>query len=733
MGEGDPGGAIVLSNRLIARRPYDEGAVRQLMGLHLAADDRGGALRAYDALVARLARDLELHPSAETSDLAEAVRNGGETSGHGQTRNGPSITTQHAPSVGGTDSAEPGVGHGASLPSSSPPTHDPPGAEPRQSGSPTPSRSKHNKRGWWAAGFVALLGLLFAWPMLATPPRDASGLLPDARPRVAVPPLQNLTGDPAWDRLGVVASHAASSELASTGLVEVYPADHLLAEIGDPQTPAPAVEDWARESGTRYLVRGSYHTRVSDLVMEVRITDLNGGVLLAAIPEVVAPSADAMTAVNRIVSRIAGTLALHLDPTHEYDFRGSTPSLAAFNAFVDASEHTLQGEWSAAEDDLRQAIQFDSSFVDAYWVLGTAALWNQQKWSALDSLVVVMEGRFHETGPVDRARLDNLRWSAANQRERALAAIREAANITGGMDRFVAGIQSVQLNRAHEAIYWLEGMDRDRGVVRRWQPYWAILGAAYHLAGRYEDELTTAEEARVRFASAPGSPLAQWYAPRFMAPHAALGRPDTVEAHVARALDRGWYDAGLMGARALRAFGYLEASKRSAGVVLEELLRNDTTSDIFSPLRRAEAFSLSGRHAESLEVYRDLMERFPMRADLLGQFGVAAARAGEVEEAGRTALQLQQWDEPYQDGKPLAWSARIHAALGDTAQAVRLLEGAFREGLQVHPAAALFGGDQRRAVGIWPATEWVFENVRGVPEFEALVTVRDSAGFRPGG
>lgn len=58
--------------------PYDERAARRLIALLDAGGDRAGALRTYDELVARLTREFEVEPAAETRALIDAVRSRGE-------------------------------------------------------------------------------------------------------------------------------------------------------------------------------------------------------------------------------------------------------------------------------------------------------------------------------------------------------------------------------------------------------------------------------------------------------------------------------------------------------------------------------------------------------------------------------------------------------------------------------------------------------------------------------
>lgn len=71
---GNQVGAARWAMRLTELSPYDESAVRRLVELLDRMGDRAGAVRAYEEFERRLARDLELEPSADTRALVEAIR-----------------------------------------------------------------------------------------------------------------------------------------------------------------------------------------------------------------------------------------------------------------------------------------------------------------------------------------------------------------------------------------------------------------------------------------------------------------------------------------------------------------------------------------------------------------------------------------------------------------------------------------------------------------------------------
>jgi SARP family transcriptional regulator, regulator of embCAB operon len=69
--------AVAVARQLVALEPYRESGHRTLMRAHLAAGDRGEAVRVYAALRSRLRDDLGVDPSEETQRLhLEALRTG---------------------------------------------------------------------------------------------------------------------------------------------------------------------------------------------------------------------------------------------------------------------------------------------------------------------------------------------------------------------------------------------------------------------------------------------------------------------------------------------------------------------------------------------------------------------------------------------------------------------------------------------------------------------------------
>jgi tetratricopeptide (TPR) repeat protein/TolB-like protein len=545
------------------------------------------------------------------------------------------------------------------------------------------------------------------------------------RNRVVVAPFENRTGDASLDQIGRIAADWVTNGLTLMGLAEVVSTLEVVAalsvaeEAGTPGVNRRPGDVLVEETRARILVSGSYHVRGDELEFQAQLVDMTEGAVLAASEPVRGSRDDPMGAIDRLQVQVMGAVAAHFDPQFETGSGGSPPNFEAYQAFMDAGDHSVRFEWREAEDDLRGAIALDSTFVQAYLILAIA-LENQREWSVQDSVVQVIERKFERLGPLDRAQLQQLQGHLSGDRAMAMAGARRAAELSPGMSRFQAAFTAVMSNRPREAIQFLESMDPDRGFVRRWKPYWLFLAAAHHQLGEYAKELRVYERARERFPDEWGWTESE------MPGLAARGRVRDVEERLGRALEQGFVGSAVLAARSLRAFGHRDAAARAARRVVEYFESHDSTHAVWGPndqggrapgLRAdlAEALSLLGRFEEAQPIYDELAQQFPGYVEAHGLLGVVAARRGDTKEASRIAKELEGLERPYLWGKHLAWSARIAAAQGDAQRAVRLLQQALSQGLRHHPGA------ERSDHGVWPSTEWVFESIRDDAAFQELM------------
>jgi predicted Zn-dependent protease len=271
------------------------------------------------------------------------------------------------------------------------------------------------------------------------------------------------------------------------------------------------------------------------------------------------------------------------------------------------------------------------------------------------------------------------------------------------------GSEAIRINRPHEAARVLEVIDPTRGELRGYRGYWMALTEAYHLVGRYEDELRAARRSR---ATDPADPAALVMEARALT---ALGR--TAEAlpliDVRLAMPWGIGPSPdvmmLVLARELQAHGHAAAAATVWQRLLVWLDARAAEPPQSPECRACRGYALAGlgRATEARSIFSALAEEDTTNVLAQRNLGVAAARTGDRTTAARAAARLTR-----ATGRevPLAlyWRAQIAAQLGDLAGATELLREALGRGL---PFTSTFFHESPE-----------LEPLRGFPPFRALVS-----------
>lgn len=143
-----------------------------------------------------------------------------------------------------------------------------------------------------------------------------------------------------------------------------------------------------------------------------------------------------------------------------------------------------------------EAAKLDSTFLTPI-IWAAAAHANIGRWPQCDSLLRIVDGKRAHLGPLDRGLLDL--WLASvrgddvgryNAARRMLAESPESE-----LARFLAGVTAIRSYRTAESIALLRHMPIERSTVR-WDIYGTQLATAYHVASRYDEELTEARRRR---------------------------------------------------------------------------------------------------------------------------------------------------------------------------------------------------------------------------------------------
>jgi len=144
-----------------------------------------------------------------------------------------------------------------------------------------------------------------------------------------------------------------------------------------------------------------------------------------------------------------------------------------------------------------------------------------------------------------------------------------------------------------------------------------------------------------------------------------------------------WYSPGILAAFValeLEAMGFDEASRAEMDRALAWFEARPATE-----LRnhRARVFYYARRWSDADTLFEALSAETPDSIDFRGHRGVSLVHLGRDEEALEISRWLESRDGRHLMGAHTRWRAAIAAALGDRAEAVRLLEQAFQEGMRL--------------------------------------------------
>ena len=208
-----------------ALSPADETVIRRLMIFLRHLGDRAAALRAYEVFAEKLSQEFELEPSAETRALAEEIR------------------TERQPV--------------AKLASPQPSPTVAPALE--------ATRDRTNVPWAGLVGVIAGIALVAILGLRAITAHDATTIR-----RIAVLPLQNLTGDSTRSYFVDGMHEAIIDELAKLAAVQVISRTSVLGFRGAPQSSLPGI---AKQLGVDAVVEGSVFQAGDSVRVAIQLID----------------------------------------------------------------------------------------------------------------------------------------------------------------------------------------------------------------------------------------------------------------------------------------------------------------------------------------------------------------------------------------------------------------------------------------------------------------------------
>jgi DNA-binding winged helix-turn-helix (wHTH) protein len=503
-----------------------------------------------------------------------------------------------------------------------------------------------------------------------------SGLLTDetavtsrelAPNRVAVVPLENRTGDPSLDTLGVMAADLIVQRFAETGAAEVVPMK---------RTPEDEALERAREQGAGLLLFGASYLEGDTLRLQARLTDVAAGDLVYAFEPTVVPRAAAAGSIDALCDRVVAAVAAHLEFDIDISVQRPPATYETFQAYRRAEE--LWGaDWATTLDQYQRALEVDPDFHHARISAAFASLYSGDR-AGMERWIQSAAHHLESMTPLERARIDYLRARLDLDRVASLEAARRTFELAPQLShlRLHIGFQAMELNRPAEAVAALEPIAFHVFPSNQWVAWRPLLWltSSLHMVGDYERELEFAEEGLDRFPDVAALHRAKARA------LAAMGRIEEldrfIDAFPAVQLRSNQSPDWLMEQTSweLKAHGYVQESAAMASRALEwiEHHRSALEMKVSDRVQYVDLLYTCGRCDEAREHYLQLCEiaRNDPRPGVLGGLGAIAARLGDGANAKTMSEKLRVGDRGLARANYHYYRARIAGNLGEKDEAV---------------------------------------------------------------
>jgi tRNA A-37 threonylcarbamoyl transferase component Bud32/TolB-like protein len=564
-----------------------------------------------------------------------------------------------------------------------------------------------------AAGVgVVALGVAVAWTLW---PRGPA--LPDqgAREPVVVLPFEVQGSDPELAQLGIQAADRIAAALKGANLGRVV---DYRPEAGGQAFTERVGRRAVRETGAGTLVTGVIAQRGDRVEVQasvVRGSDL--GTVWTLGPEE-ALAADPTQALDAIRERVLGGVGWYLS---SYGAGLSTnpgayqppPNLESLRLAEKGREVFLTGRYAEALPLFRQAFARDTTWLSIVGWIGVSHH-NLGRWEEADSVNAFLEARRERLFPADALGLDMRRsWRRSPEEEvRATQALFASDPVWA----YNAMLSLVEARRPVEALEHFALRDTATVFGREWRPWDNVASQAYHMMGRFEEELALVRAARA------GEPRNYGHWAREVSALAALGRIDEIERVITEShgLETQGAPVRLMDVAAveLSLHGWEEGARayaERAVVGVEQwpqALRATTTARNI----QTHTLRILGRHQEVVRIYDE-------RSRAWGEAGLGWRILGMRDRilmgdtAGALALVDSARTQPFtvfgetwnNKGAPFYYGAHILSLLGRGDEAVALLRETMNNGWRL-------GADE--------PLQWYWAPIKDHPGFQELVRLR---------
>jgi TolB-like protein len=544
-----------------------------------------------------------------------------------------------------------------------------------------------------AAAVVAVVAGVAVWAPWRKAPEPTTEVSSN---KIAIVPLENRTGDPSLDTLGVMAADLIEQRFVETGAVEVAPMADVLDELPLGGLEAERRRGWtqvlrlASERGAGLVLSGAYYLDGEPLRLQARLVDVATGDLIYTFEPVVVAREAAAEGIETLRERVLAAVAAHVNLPGIIDIAVLKPP-ARYEAFqsFQQGEVLFTSNPSGAIAHFRSALQVDPEFHLARFTL-IWVFFNTGDRESAEQEISAADGYLHRMTLYDQASLRYV--SAHSNRDRAGSADALRYMLELWPDSWEArndlGWMAISLNRPGEAVEVIEPIAFSLPPSRTSVAWWSLdaMTKALHMLGDYERELEYADLGLERHPDVGSLHLAK--ARALSAMGLAEEVKEVIDACLPVRLREGGYNLGRLmteTASELRAHGHRRASDDMAALaaawwetrVSESGTEGLDREDLFW---QSAALFIAGRVDDANQTVYEIRDP-GLDPFVAGVLGVHAARLGNHEEARQFFDELPDPGGGWAASDRSYWRAAIAATLGEKDRAVALLAKAFSQGM----------------------------------------------------
>jgi hypothetical protein len=314
-----------------------------------------------------------------------------------------------------------------------------------------------------------------------------------AQLRTIVVPLDNRTGDSAYDALSLVASDWITRNMTRySPAVEVVPTVSMLAYEQSARLRRfdlfERSRGFAHGTGAQTVVWGSFYRTRDSLRFNVEISDLRNSLMVGSIPQITTHADSPMIAVDQLRTHVIRALVRSRPPE---PWRGRrVPAFPAYEAFVKGLRAHVYRNYDTAAAQFEASNQADTAEALPSWAWWSEALIRSRQFARADTVL-------RRAAPPIQMRADYTRAARSGAYLRgdtysvyASSAQLSDLNAADDVAGYETALAALAMKWPREARRRFSEIQPMQGAVHGRPEYFLHYAAAYHIAQSHRAELS---------------------------------------------------------------------------------------------------------------------------------------------------------------------------------------------------------------------------------------------------